>query len=50
MQGLKIKIQNTDGRWLINDKEYTQCTVLERRYFDNFIKHNKQLLNVRSYG
>jgi len=48
-QGLITKIENTDGKWLINGKQYNKCTQLEQKYFDNFLRHNNQLIRHVSY-
>jgi len=41
MTGLVIEIKNTGGKWLINGKQYAECTSAEKQYFDQFTKHMK---------
>lgn len=39
MKGLVIEILNTSGKWLINGKQYNECTEIEKDFFNDFIKH-----------
>lgn len=39
MNGLKIHIILVSGKWLINGKQYTECTQVEQVFFNDFIKH-----------
>lgn len=48
MNGLIIEIKNTAGKWLINGKRYIECSFIEQKYFDNFIRGNRQL--IERYG
>jgi len=39
MNGLVIEIKNTSGKWLINGKQYIECSTQEQAFFNEFIKH-----------
>lgn len=43
MNGLIIEIKNTAGKWTVNNKHCKDWSNIEKKYFDNFIRHNKQL-------
>lgn len=34
---MKIEINKTDGKWLINGKQYADLTKEEKQFFDEFI-------------
>lgn len=39
MKGLTFDIKQTSGKWLINGKQYADCNLYEKRFFDDFLKH-----------
>lgn len=41
MKGLVIEIKNIGGKVLINGKSYIECSLIEKKFFDEFVKEIK---------
>lgn len=48
MNGLKIHIILTGGKWLINNKRYQDCSRSEKMYFDQFLRYMSQSSRIRN--
>ena len=38
---LTIEIKQTNGKWLINGKQYKDCTFAEQKFFHEFLNSFK---------